>query len=750
MLNNSDLVEIGAVPAAPREKDPVCGMNVSSTKNAGTAEFKGNTYYFCSVGCLQKFQADPTKYLNPQPKPSAGTGVTGNYTCPMHPEIVRDRPGSCPICGMALEPRTISLADETNPELTEMTRRFWLAAVFSVPLLVSMLYRLPDWIEPLCATEVVLFNGWPIWQRAWASVAHRSPNMFTLIGMGAGAAYGYSVVGWLTGIRYLYFEPAAIIVTLVLLGQVLELRARARTSSALKSLLGLAPKNARVISESGIEEDVPLAAIRVGFKLRVRPGESIPVDGTVLEGASSVDESMITGESIPVEKVLDGKVTGGTLNGTGSFVMRAERVGADTVLSNIVRLVSEAQRTRAPIQRMADVVASYFVPAVIAVAVVTFTLWFVFGPAPKIAHALVNAVAVLIIACPCALGLATPMSIMVGTGRGAGAGVLIRNAETLEALEKVDTLVVDKTGTLTEGKPRLVSIHVIPGQSEEELLSISASLEQASEHPLASAIVNAAKEKQVSLRSATNIQSAPGKGISGTVDGHAVVIGTAKWLDEKMISIELLITLCAASAAVMFVAIDGRAAGVLEVKDPIKDSTRDAIRMLHGERLKIVMLSGDRREVADAVASQLGIDEVYAELLPGEKSAVIQKLQGAGHIVAMAGDGVNDAPALAQADVGIAMGTGADIAKESAGITVIKGDLRAIVRARRLSRATMRNIRQNLWFAFLYNILGVPIAAGLLYPFFGLLLSPMIASAAMTLSSVSVIANALRLQSVEL
>jgi Cu+-exporting ATPase len=738
--DSPELISIGGGTSAPRHKDPVCGMTVDPAKAAGSTEFEGTPYYFCGVGCLRRFEAAPRKYLNPQSR--SAIPLKGDYTCPMHPEIVGDRPGSCPICGMALEPRTISLTDEKNPELADMTRRFWMATLFSIPLLLSMFGWLPLWTAFLSAS-VVMVVGWPIWERMWSSVVHRSPNMFTLIGMGAGTAYLYSVIAWLNGTTELYFEPAGIIITLVLLGQVLELRARAQTSSALKSLLSLAPKSARVIRDNGTEEDAPIDAVHAGLKLRVRSGESVPVDGTILEGKSSIDESMITGEPVPVEKTAGSKVTGGTLNGTGSFVMRAERVGSDTVLSNIVRLVSEAQRTHAPIQRLADVVASYFVPAVIAVAVVTFIVWFAFGPEPKLAHALVNAVAVLIIACPCALGLATPMSIMVGTGRGAHAGVLIRNAEALETLEKVDTLVVDKTGTLTEGKPRLVGVHAAAGWSEDYILRMTASVERASEHPLASAIVSGAKDRDVSLSSATDVQSVTGKGISGVVDGSRVTVGNAKWFAELGIPVE-------SSETSMMVAIDGKFAGRLEVADPIKASTAEAIRMLRDEKLRIVMLSGDNRTTAEAVAKQLGIDEVHAEVLPDQKSDVIKTLQAEGHVVAMAGDGVNDAPALATAQVGIAMGAGADIAKESAGITLVKGDLRAVVRARRLSRVTMRNIRQNLWFAFLYNVLGVPIAAGLLYPFFGILLSPMLASAAMTLSSVSVIANALRLRNARL
>jgi len=811
----------GVLPDEATVVDPVCGMNVDPKRAAGAAGYQGNRYWFCSKSCLGKFQAQPETYVPPdrsqgavsavEPKaiaseylcpmhpevrssgpgscpkcgmalePAAVPASTSRteYTCPMHPEIVRDKPGACPICGMALEPRTIT-EDAANPELIDMTRRFWIALALSAPILLVMIgdflpgmhfqhflgNRLIQWIEFALATPVVLWAGWPLFERGWASVVNRSPNMFTLISMGAGAAYLYSVVATIVpsifpasfrganGEVGVYFEPAAVIVTLVLLGQVLELRARSQTSSALRSLLGLAPKQARVIRENGAEEDVALDQVAIGFKLRVRPGESVPVDGVVLEGSSSVDESMITGEPIPVEKMQGAKVTGGTVNGTGSILIEAERVGSDTVLSHIVRLVSEAQRTRAPIQRLADVVASYFVPAVIAVAALTFALWAIYGPEPRYAHALVNAVAVLIIACPCALGLATPMSIMVGTGRGAMAGVLIRNAEALETLEKVDTLVIDKTGTLTEGKPRLTTVHVLDGQPENELLRLTASLEQASEHPLAASIVKGAMERKLSLSPPSDFQSLTGRGTTGTVDGRQVVVGNAKLFEERAISIQPLLAIAedlrSKGQTVMFVVIDGWPAGLIGVADPIKASTPEAIQMLHSEKLRIVMLTGDNRQTALAVAQQLQIDQVQADVLPDQKSEAVKKLQAEGRRVAMAGDGINDAPALAQADVGIAMGTGTDAAMESAGVTLVKGDLRAIARALRLSRATMRNIRQNLFFAFGYNALGIPIAAGLLYPFFGILLSPMIASAAMTFSSVSVIANALRLRKLEL
>jgi Cu+-exporting ATPase len=772
------------ITSTTKTKDPVCGMDVDEKSAAGTLEYQDQTYYFCSQRCLETFRADPSRFVSPEPSaprnsPERDRGAV-EYTCPMHPEIVRNEPGFCPICGMALEPRVVT-TDEVNPELVDMTRRFWISVVLTLPMLAFMISEmLPGkplqtllgpkalvWIQFGFASPVVLWGGWPFFVRGWHSVVNRHLNMFTLIALGTGASYLYSVAATLfpdlfpesfrdphTGAPAVYFEPAAVIVTLVLLGQVLELRARSQTSSAIKSLLGLAPKTARVIHEDGREEDIPLDQVQVGMRLRVRPGERIPTDGVVLEGTSAVDESMITGEPIPVEKTHGSKVTGGTVNGTGSLVIRAERVGADTVLSQIVRMVAEAQRTRAPIQRLADVVAARFVPAVIVVAVITFIAWAIFGPEPRMAHALVNAVSVLIIACPCALGLATPMSIMVGTGRGASAGVLIRNAKALEMLEKVDTLVVDKTGTLTEGKPKLVSVVTAEDQDERELLRMAATLERASEHPLAQAIVTAAEERGASLTSTNDFQSLTGKGVIGTVDGRRVAIGNARLFEELGIDVQALMSraeeLRREGQTVMFVAIDRRPAGLLGVADPIKPSTPEAIRRLHEAGLRIVMVTGDSRETAEAVARKLGIDDVEAEVLPAQKSETIKRLQAEGHKVAMAGDGVNDAPALAQADVGIAMGTGADIAMESADITLVKGDMRALVRARRLSQATMTNIRQNLFFAFVYNAIGVPIAAGVLYPWFGILLSPMIASAAMTFSSVSVIANALRLRKVEL
>jgi Cu+-exporting ATPase len=702
------------------------------------------------------------------------------YTCPMHAEIVRSEPGSCPICGMALEPRTVTLTEEENPELKDMERRFWVGAALSLPvLLVAMSDMLPaqplhqiasprslTWFQFFLSTPVVLWCGWPFFQRAWASTVNRSLNMFTLIAMGVGTAYGYSVVATLapdlfpeslrghSGEIGVYFEAAAVITTLVLLGQVLELRARSKTSGAIRALLGLAPKTARRVDDNGTEQDVALDDVRAGDLLRVRPGEKLPVDGIVVEGQSSVDESMVTGEPIPVEKAANGKVIGGTVNVAGSFLMRAERVGSETLLAQIVRMVSEAQRSRAPIQRLADQVSAYFVPAVIAVAMLTFFVWAWAGPEPRLAYALVNAVAVLIIACPCALGLATPMSIMVGTGRGAAAGVLIKNAEALELLEKVDTLVVDKTGTLTEGKPRVVSVIAINAGTESEVLRLAASIEKASEHPLAAAIVAAAQERRLQFGKDQGFQYYPGKGIFGVVDGRRVALGNLKLFEELEISAgalrERAEKLRAEGQTIMFVAIDKQLAGLIGVADPIKPTTAEAIRLLHASGVRLVMLTGDGQTTANAVARKLGLDEVYADVLPDQKREIVQRLQAAGRVVAMAGDGVNDAPALAQAQVGIAMGTGTDIAMESAAVTLVKGDLRGAVKARRLSHATMRNIRQNLFFAFFYNLLGVPLAAGILFPVFGILLSPMIASAAMTFSSVSVITNALRLNRVEL
>jgi Cu+-exporting ATPase len=797
--------------------DPVCGMTVNPQTAAGSFEHDGVTYFFCSAHCLEAFRRDPARFLNrfpQQPKailpepiqiarreftcpmhpevrqsgpgacPQCGMGLEPStvvtptkieYTCPMHPEVVRDRPGSCPICGMALEPRTISLDEEENPELIDMTRRFWISLALSLPVfLIGMSEFLPGrpleriismdalgWIQLVLATPVVLWGGWPFLVRAWQSVRNRSLNMFTLIGLGVGVAYLYSVVAKLFpdvfpdsfrehGIVPVYFEAAAVITTLVLLGQVLELKARSMTGAAIKSLLNLAPKTARRVREDGTEEDVSLDHVKAGDLLRVRPGEKVPVDGVVVEGSSAVDESMMTGEPIPIEKRSGDNLLGATANTRGSFVMRAERVGAETLLSRIVQMVAEAQRSRAPIQKLADVVAGYFVPIVIAVAIMTFAIWAIVGPEPRLAHGLINAVAVLIIACPCALGLATPMSIMVAMGKAATVGVLFKNAEAIEVLGRVDTLVVDKTGTLTEGKPRLAEIVTANGWDDQELLRIAASLERLSEHPLAAAIVSGAQERGVELARAEDFASITGKGVTGKIEGHAVLLGNLKLMNDQQIDFGELAgaaqKLRAEGQTVMFVAADDRPAGLIGVADSIKSTTPDAIRQLHAAGLTIVMLTGDNRTTADAVAKVLSIDKVVAEVLPDQKAEAIKRLQGEGHIVAMAGDGINDAPALAQAQVGIAMGTGTDVAIDTAGVTLLKGDLGGIVRARRLSRATMRNIKQNLFWAFIYNLLGVPVAAGILYPFFGLLLSPMIAAAAMSFSSVSVVGNALRLR----
>jgi Cu+-exporting ATPase len=803
-------------PHLPEEeaKDPVCGMFVDPhAAKGGSHVHEGHTYFFCNPKCREKFIAEPQKYLSPAPAPVPTPAPAGavyicpmdpevrasqpgacpkcgmaleaeqpvvqtrtEYVCPMHPEIVRNEPGSCPICGMALEPRTVTLEEAPNPEYVDMRRRFWVSLGLSLPLVASAmsemipgqpLHRLVPgtlslWVQLILATPVVLWGGFPFFQRGWASVRNRHLNMFTLIALGTGAAYGFSVFATLFpgllphaftghgGQVPVYFEAAAVITTLVLLGQVLELRARHATSGALKALLGLAPKTARLLRDNGHEEDVPLERVQVGDRLRVRPGEKVPVDGLVLEGESAVDESMVTGEPIPAEKTSGSRVTGGTVNGTGSFVMRAERVGRDTLLSQIVQRVAEAQRSRAPIQRLADTVSAWFVPIVIGIAAVTALIWGVWGPEPRLAHALVNAVAVLIIACPCALGLATPISIVVGMGRGAQAGVLIRDAAALEELAKVDTLVVDKTGTLTEGKPSLASVVPVPGFDEAQLLHLAASLERGSEHPLASAIVKGAQQRGAVLTEASGFKSVTGQGVTGSIGGAQVALGNARLLEGLGIAVTALVEkaepLRREGQTVMFIAVDGKAAGLLGVADPVKASTPEAIRELRAEGLRLVMLTGDSRTTAEAVARKLGIDEVQAEVRPEQKSDWVKRLQGEGRVVAMAGDGVNDAPALAQAQVGIAMGTGTDIAMESAAVTLVKGDLRGIVRAQRLSRGTVHNIRQNLFFAFIYNVLGVPIAAGLLYPFFGLLLSPMIASAAMSISSVSVIANALRLR----
>jgi Cu+-exporting ATPase len=800
--------------------DPVCGMTVDPDRAAGSFEHEGKTYFFCSKSCLNKFKDNPTGFVRGKVEPETGGRVDGaaesniytcpmhpevrqngpgscpkcgmaleplkveapkervEYTCPMHPEIVRDRPGNCPICGMALEPRTIT-AEEDNTELRDMARRFWTSVALTIPLLVIAMSemfglhldrfvspRTLSWVEFALATPVVLWGGWPFFVRGWHSIVNRSLNMFTLIALGVGVAYAYSLVATLApdifpasfremrGRVPVYFEPAAVIVALVLLGQVLELKARSQTGAAIRALLGLAPKTARRISQGGREEDVPLDDVRPDDLLRVRPGEKVPVDGEVVEGTSSVDESMVTGEPIPVEKRAGDRVVGATVNTTGGFVMRAERVGADTLLSRIVQMVAEAQRSRAPIQKLADQVSGYFVPAVLLIAITTFVVWAFVGPEPRMSYALINAVAVLIIACPCALGLATPMSIMVAMGKGAQLGVLFKNAEAIELLRKVNTLVVDKTGTLTEGKPKLVTLAPAEGWDEGTLLHLAASLERGSEHPLAAAIVAGAEERGVQLTATDSFESVTGKGVTGKVEGRAVALGNLRLLKDNSVNPGDLAAKAEALRAdgqtVMFVAVDGRIAGLLGVTDPIKQTTSEAIRQLHEEGIRIVMLTGDNRTTAEAVAKKLNIDEVVAEVLPDQKVEVVKRFQQEGRMVAMAGDGINDAPALAQAHVGMAMGTGTDVAIESADVTLVKGDLRGIVRARKLSRATMGNIKQNLFFAFVYNALGVPVAAGVLYPFFGLLLNPMIAAAAMSFSSVSVISNALRLRWIRL
>jgi P-type Cu+ transporter len=762
-------------------KDPVCGMSVDPHTAKHRREHGGRTYYFCSARCAEKFQAEPEAYLGPERATAKPARKDAIYTCPMHPEIEQVGPGDCPICGMALEPKEVTLGEEgPSAEYLDMRRRFWVSAALSLPLLVWVMgdhlfglglgqaipRQAAHWIQLALATPVVLWAGWPIFKRCWASFQKLSPNMWTLIGIGVGAAYLYSVVATVApgifpaafrgpeGQVDVYFEAAAVIVALVLLGQVLEIGARERTSGAIKALLGLAPKTARRVRDDGADEEVPLEAVQVGDRLRVRPGDRIPVDGEVLEGRSTVDESMLTGEPVPVEKSQGERVSAGTVNQSGSFVFRAERVGSETMLARIVQMVAEAQRSRAPIQRLVDVVAGYFVPAVVAVAILAFIAWSIFGPPPAMAYGLVAAVSVLIIACPCALGLATPMSIMVGTGRGAQAGVLIKNAEALERFAKVDTLVVDKTGTLTEGKPRVTTLVAAEGLDESELLRLAASLERASEHPLAAAIVGAASERGLEIVEAGAFDSITGKGVRGEIDGREVAIGNRRLLESLEIDAGALAERAeqrrAEGETVMFVAIDGRPAGLVGVADPIKETTPGALEALREEGLRIVMLTGDNRTTAEAVARKVGIDEIQAEVLPDHKNEVVRRLREEGNVVAMAGDGINDAPALAQADVGIAMGTGADVAMESAGITLVKGDLQGLVRARRLSEATMRNIKQNLFFAFVYNALGVPVAAGILYPFTGLLLSPIIAAAAMSLSSVSVIGNALRLRAVRL
>ena len=771
-----NLVQLGNLSSPAFEIDPVCKMRVTPESAAARFDYGGKTYYFCAARCMERFKADPAAFLQPQPSEPPPAAPDVIYTCPMHPEVRQKGPGACPKCGMALEPEMAQLEDGPNPELVDMTRRFWVAVALSIPVFVlGMSDLIPGqplqqvipmrtlaWVQLVLATPVVLWAGWPFFVRAWQSIVNRSLNMFTLIGLGVAVAYLFSLIAVVVpgifppsfrdhhGNVPVYFEAAAVITTLVLLGQVLELRARSQTGQAIKALLGLAPKTARRINHDGNEEDVPLDHVHVGDRLRVRPGEKIPVDGVVLEGSSSVDESMISGEPIPVEKGPGDRVVGGTVNGRGAFVMRAERVGSETLLAQIVQMVSEAQRSRAQIQRLADIVSGYFVPAVVLIAVITFIVWSVWGPEPRMAYGLVNAVAVLIIACPCALGLATPMSIMVATGKAALNGVLFKNAEAIEVMRKVDTLVVDKTGTLTEGKPMLQSVVANNGIDEQTLLRLAASLERNSEHPLASAIVSGARERGVKLVDATRFNSLTGKGVVGEVDNRRVALGNRSLLDEFRVDSKELLekaeTLRTSGQTIMFVIVDEKPVGLIGVADPIKETTPDAVVQLHAEGIRIVMLTGDSRTTADSVARKLGIDEVVAEVLPDQKVDVVKRFQDAGRIVAMAGDGINDAPALAQAHVGIAMGTGTDVAMKSADVTLVKGDLRGIVRARSLSRATMRNIKQNLFFAFVYNSLGVPLAAGVLYPYFGLLLSPMIAAAAMSFSSVSVIANALRLR----
>jgi Cu+-exporting ATPase len=766
--------------AAQIVKDPVCGMDVDPRTAKHRAEFRGETYYFCSAGCRSKFIAEPTKYLSVRAKTDAAEPVPAGtiYTCPMHPEIRQAGPGSCPICGMALEPEMITAEAQANPELADMSRRLWIGAALALPVVIlemgghfGGLHRVIDqttsnWLQLLFATPVVLWAGWPFFERGWRSVVSRNLNMFTLIALGTGVAWIYSTIATVlpgifppslrdaSGAVAVYFEAAAVITVLVLVGQVLELRARDQTGGAIRALLNLAPKTARRLRADGAEEEIEINAVAVGDRLRVRPGEGVPVDGTVVEGKSSVDESMVTGESMPVSKVVGSKVISGTINGTGSFIMRADKVGRETMLARIVAMVAEAQRSRAPIQRLADQVARWFVPLVILIAVLAFAAWATFGPEPRFSYALIAAVSVLIIACPCALGLATPMSIMVGVGRGAQSGVLIKSAEALERFEKVDTLVVDKTGTLTEGKPKVTALRAAAPLSENDLLKYAASLEQASEHPLGAAIVAAAAERGVTTIGAKEFAAPSGKGVSGLIDGRRVVIGNRRIMHDAGIDTSAFDGeaegLRADGATAVYVGVDGKAAGIVAVADPIKESTSPAIRRLQESGVHVVMLTGDNATTAKAVATRLGIADVAADVLPEDKAKVVEKLRNEGHVVAMAGDGVNDAPALAAADVGIAMGTGTDVAIESAGITLLKGDLQGIVQAHRLSQATMKNIRQNLFFAFAYNAAGIPIAAGVLYPVFGWLLSPIVAAAAMALSSVSVIANALRLRSTTL
>ncbi len=785
-----NLPTLPSLPPPGTVQDPVCGMAVDPARTKHSTSHEGTDYFFCNAGCLERFRRDPAKYLSGGAReamePAAPAGTVVEYTCPMDPEIVRSSPGACPICGMALEPKTVSLDDAPNPELVDMKRRLRVAVVLTVPLLAlemgavvapgligAIPPRLDLLLQLLLSTPVVLWAGWPFFQRGWTSVKTRNLNMFTLIALGTGAAYAYSsvkAIGFLipflsnsfssvssahSPIHDVYFEAAAVITTLVLLGQVLELVARNRTGNAIRALLGLAPKTARRVNAGGADEDVPIERLKAGDRVRVRPGERVPVDGRVVEGTSAVDESMLTGEPVPVAKQAGDAVTGATVNGNGALVIEALKVGGDTVLAQIVRMVSEAQRSRAPIQRLADKVAAVFVPAVIGVAALTFAVWALVGPEPRLVHALVNAVAVLIIACPCALGLATPMSVMVAMGRGAGAGVLFKDAAALERLEKVDTLVVDKTGTLTEGKPKIVLLRPVQGWKEDELLRLAASVERASEHPLAGAVVFSAKERNLILAEARDFQAIAGRGATARVEEHAVAVGSLSLFEESSLRLsspfaaEVLAETDAARAkgqTVLFVAVDGKPAGLLAAADPIRPSTRAAIAGVHALGIRVVMLTGDAKATAEAVARELGIDEVVAGVLPAGKAGTVTRLKSEGRIVAMAGDGINDSPALAAADVGIAMGTGTDVAIQSAGVTLVGGDLAGLLRARHLSHATIRNIRQNLFFAFVYNSLGIPLAAGVLYPFFGLLLSPVIASAAMSLSSVSVIANALRLR----